>query len=109
MATKVYESTELKLSDGTVINMKPLKISLLRGFMKEFASLENVAADNDKSMDVLMNCVQIAMKQYAPALAEDKDTLEDVLDLPTVYKIIEAASGIKFDEEGNVAAAGIRG
>lgn len=109
MATSVYETTEITLIDGTKIKMRPLKISLLRGFMKEFAGLEKVATDNEKSMDVLMNCVQIAMKQYAPDLSADKASLEDVLDLPMVYKIIEAASGIKFDDEGNVAATGILG
>jgi hypothetical protein len=95
--------------DGSVIKMRPLKISLLREFMKEFASLEKVSTDNDKSMDVLIKCVQIAMKQYNPELSENKDSLEEVLDLPAVYKIIEAASGVKFDDEGNLAAAGILG
>jgi hypothetical protein len=109
MATKVYETTDLTLMDGKVLKMRPLKISLLREFMKQFAALDAVATDNDKSMDILMDCVQIAMKQYNPELATDKETLEDVLDLPTVYKIIEAASGVKFDDEGNIAAAGIRG
>lgn len=109
MATQVYETTDLKLMDGSVIKMRPLKISLLRDFMKEFAALEKVSADNDKSMDVLVRCVQIAMKQYNPELSENKESLEEVLDLPTVYKIIEAASGVKFDEAGNLAAAGILG
>jgi hypothetical protein len=38
------------------------------------------------------------MKQYKPELAEDLAKLEDVLDLPTVYQIIEAASGIKLQD-----------
>lgn len=109
MATQVYETKDLKLMDGSVIKMRPLKISLLREFMKEFSSLEKVSADNDKSMDVLINCVQIAMKQYNPELSDNKESLEEVLDLPAVYKIIEAASGVKFDDEGNLAAAGILG
>jgi shikimate 5-dehydrogenase len=109
MATQVYETTEITLMDGTKIKMRPLKISLLRDFMKEFTALEKVASDNDKSMDVLINCVQIAMKQYSPDLSDDRDKLEDVLDLPTVYKIVEAASGIKFDGEGNLTATGIVG
>jgi hypothetical protein len=49
------------------------------------------------------------MKQYNPELASNKEALEDILDLPTVYKIVEAASGVKFDGEGNPAAAGILG
>lgn len=109
MATSVYETTEIELIDGTKISMRPLKISLLRDFMKKFETIAKVADNNDKSMDVLIDCAQIAMKQYAPELAEDRTALEDNLDLPSVYKILEAASGMKFDEEGNVPATGILG
>lgn len=109
MPTTVYETTEIELMDGTKVTMRPLRISLLREFMKTFAKLEDVATDNDKSMDILMDCVQVAMKQYSPDMAEDKEVLEDNIDLPSVYKIIEAASGIKFDDSGNALAAGIVG
>jgi hypothetical protein len=44
-------------------------------------------------MNLLLDCVAIAMKQYNPELAADPAKLEDLLDLPTVYKIVEAASG----------------
>ena len=109
MATSVYETTEIELMDGTKIKMRPLKISLLREFMKTFEGIGDVADSNDKSMDVLMDCVQIAMKQYSPALAESRDALEDVMDLPNVYKVIEAAAGIKLDDSGNALMAGIPG
>ena len=104
MATTVYETTDIELLDGTKIAMRPLKISLLREFMKKFADIAEVVDDHDKSMDVLLDCVQIAMKQYAPDLAVDRDRLEDSIDLPSVYKVVEAASGIKFDDTGNPAA-----
>ena len=94
MATTINEPKEITLPDGTVINVRPLKISLLRDFMKKFTSIEEVADDNDKSMDILMECVGIAMRQYKPELAEDPAKLEEVLDLPTVYQIIEEASGV---------------
>jgi hypothetical protein len=109
MATSVYETSEIELLDGTKIKMRPLKISLLREFMKKFEGIAKVADSNDKSMDILIDCVQIAMKQYAPDLSTDREKLEDTIDLPSVYKVVEAASGIKFDDEGNVAAAAIRG
>lgn len=109
MATAVYETTELELMDGTKIKMRPLKISLLREFMNKFSEISEVASDNDKSMDILIDCVEIAMRQYSPDSFEDRAQLEEVLDLPSVYRIIEAASGIKFDEQGNAAATGIRG
>jgi hypothetical protein len=95
MATSVYETVEIALLDGSEITIRPLKISVLREFMKKFEKIAEVADDNIKSMDVLLDCVVTAMKQYKPELAE-KDKLEEVIDLPTVYKIIEVASGIKF-------------
>jgi len=109
MATSVYEVSEIELLDGTKISMRPLKISLLREFMKKFESIAKVADNNDKSMDVLIDCVQIAMKQYSPDLAADREKLEDEIDLPSVYKVVEAAAGIKLDDQGNVAAVGSLG
>jgi hypothetical protein len=98
MATTVHEGTELILMDGSKITVRPLKISLLRPFLKKFEGIAEVAEDNDKSTTILIECVQIAMKQYSPELAEDMAKLEDVLDLPTVYQIVEAASGIKLQD-----------
>jgi hypothetical protein len=99
-STTVHEENTLTLIDGSKIKVRPLKISLLREFMKQFDSLNAVVNDNEKSMNVLMECVAIAMKQYKPELAEDIAALEDNIDLPTVYKIVEAASGIQLDEKG---------
>lgn len=98
MTTTVYEEQKVKLLDDTEITVRPLKISLLREFNNKFAEITEVAEDNDKSMDVLMACVQIAMKQYSPELAADVKALEDKLDLPMVYRIIEEASGIKLGD-----------
>ena len=96
MATEKITGTQLVLMDGTKISVRPLKISLLRPFMKKFEQIAAVAEDNDKSMTLLLECAQIAMQQYSPEIAEDIDKLEEILDLPTVYQIIEAASGVKL-------------
>ena len=96
MATTVHETQEVVLIDGTKVTVRPLKISLLRPFMKKFEGVAKVAEDNEKSMTLLVECVQIAMQQYKPELAGDIQKLEVLLDLPTVYKIVEAASGINL-------------
>lgn len=97
-ANSAKDENVLVLMDGTKISIRPLKISLLRPFMKKFEELTAVAQDNEKSMDVLIECVKIAMKQYKPEILEDDVKLEEILDLPTVYKIVEAASGVKIQE-----------
>ena len=106
MATSVYEIVEVELIDGTKVSMRPLKISLLRDFMKEFQKIgdEKVAEDNIESMNVLLNCAVIAMKQYNEELAT-KEKLEDIVDLPAVYKIIEVAAGIRLNDPNALAAA----
>ena len=96
MATTVNEQKEIILVDGTKINIRPLKISLLKPFMKKFETIAEAVSDNEKSMNILMECVQIAMKQYKPELAEDLAVLEELLDLPLVYKIVEEASGVRL-------------
>ena len=105
MATTTYEAQELTLIDGTKITVRPLKISLLRPFMKKFEGVAKVAEDNEKSMTLLVECVQIAMEQYKPELATDIQKLEDLLDLPTVYKIVEAASGINLSSVTDILNA----
>jgi hypothetical protein len=106
MATSVYEVVEIELQDGTKVSMKPLKIKVLREFMKEFEKIsdEKIASDNIKSMDLLLDCAVIAMKQYNEEFAT-KEKLEDVVDLPTIYKIIEVAAGIKLNDPNALAAA----
>ena len=101
MAT-THEEKSITLIDGTEIKIRPLKISLLRDFMKKFEGIAKVSEDNDKSMNILMECVQIAMKQYSPELAEDVKKLEDSLDLPTVYKIVEEASGVNLSARNTI-------
>jgi len=109
MATTVFETVDMELMDGTKLQMRPLKISLLREFMKKFDTVVDVANSNVESMDVLVECAMIAMKQYAPEVAEDREKFEDVADIKMVYKIIEVASGIKLDAEGNDQVAALLG
>ncbi len=107
MTTTVHEESKVTLLDGTEILLRPLKISLLRPFLKKFEKVADVSEDNDKSMSLLIECVQIAMQQYSPDNSKNIKELEDILDLPTVYKIIEAASGISL-ADANALLANIK-
>jgi hypothetical protein len=96
-----YETETLTLIDGTKIEIRPLKISLLKPFMKKFEGIADIAEDNEKSISLLLECVAIAMQQYKPELATNPAQLEEILDLPTVYKIVEAASGATLGSLSN--------
>ena len=54
--------------------------------MKKFEQVALVAEDNEKSMALLMKCVQIAMKQYSPDLATDKEKLEEIMKKSTIKR-----------------------
>lgn len=105
MAITVNEEKTIILIDGTEIKARPLKISLLREFMNKIDKLSEVADDNDKSIDVLLECVKIALKQYKPELITEEaaKVLEEILDLPTIYRIVEEASGVKLGEQALLA------
>lgn len=98
MTTTINEAKEITLLDGTILNIRPLKLSLLRDFMKKFEVIATVAEDNDKSIDAMLDCVRVALKQYKPELLATDINLEEILDLPLVNKIIQEASGFEMPD-----------
>jgi GTPase SAR1 family protein len=104
MATKVYESVELELLDGTIVNIKPLNLKNLRELMKEWQKAQE-SKDEDDFLNILINCTQIAFKQYNAELAGDREALENALDIQTMYKILEVAAEIKLNDPNLVAMA----
>lgn len=97
MATKVYDSGTIKLVDGTEIYLKPLKIKYLREFMDVFELLK-ACKDDEQAIIVLSECATITMKQYYPII-KNREELEDLVDLPTIYKILDIAAGIKINNK----------
>jgi hypothetical protein len=96
MATTVYESATIELIDGTEIFLTPLKLKYLREFMDVFEFVKTSGSDDD-ALIFLVECARIAMKQYYPKIKTVHD-LEDSVDLPTIYKILDISAGIKIDK-----------
>jgi hypothetical protein len=97
MATKIYDSITIKLVDQTEIYLTPLKIKYLREFLEEFESVKKAQSD-DEAVERLIYCTRIAMKQYYPSIKTIED-VEDNLDLPTIYQILDIAAGISIGKE----------
>jgi hypothetical protein len=97
MATSIYDKQEFSLVDGTVFTAAPLKIKYLREFLDIFETIKEAKTD-DESISILVKCALVTMRQYAPNI-KTIDDLEDSLDLPTIYKIIDVAAGIKINEK----------
>jgi len=97
MATKIYETKKISLVDDRVVVAAPLKIKYLREFLETFETIKEAKTD-DESISVLAQCALIAMQQYCPSIKTIED-LEDNLDLPTIYEVIDVAAGIKINEK----------
>lgn len=109
MATKIYDIEQIILVDGTTITIEPLKIKYLRKFMELFSNLAD-KKDNEENIDKILECVLVAIQQYYPKITT-KEELEDSIDMPSIYKILDIAAGIRKknkdtqkeseDKEGN--------
>jgi hypothetical protein len=95
MPTKVYDSGYITLINGTEIYITPLKIKYLKEFMNVFQDVKS-SKNDDEAIAHLSKCASITMKQYYPSIVND---LEDHVDMPTIYKILELSAGIKINEK----------
>jgi len=98
MATTVYKNKIIKLVDGTELEIVPLKIKYLREFMEAFEYVKT-AKNDDEAIDFLVECVRITMKQYYPDINLTKSDVEDSLDMPTIYTVLDISAGIKINQK----------
>jgi hypothetical protein len=96
MPTTIYDTKYISLSDGTEVEVSPLKIKYLKEFMDIFESLKDAKNDDD-SLNILTRCIRVAMKQYYPKIRTLED-VEDSVDLPTIYEILDISAGIKMNK-----------
>lgn len=95
MATKVYNSKNIKTVDGKTITIAPLKIKYLREFLNMFEFVKDAKGD-EEAMLYLTYCAVIAMQQYSPDLAST-EKVEDSFSVPAIYEILDMAAGIKVN------------
>jgi hypothetical protein len=99
MPNKIYESATISLIDGTELFITPLKIKYLRDFMERFEDLDS-ATGEDETLNVLLDCTRLAMKQYYPSIKTVED-VEDSIDIKSMYKILEICAGIKLNSDSD--------
>ena len=62
------------------------------------------AASEDEALDVLIKACGIALEKQIPGISEDKEKLEDLLDVPTINRIIKVCGGIDLEDPNLLAA-----
>lgn len=112
MATTVYTTEEIELQDGTTVTLRPLNIKNLRKFMRVMDEFTNVETE-EQGMDILVDAAAICLVREKPEFFDaDKGTHggaseegEDILDMQSVYKILEVCGGVKLNDPNLIAAA----
>jgi hypothetical protein len=106
LATTVYDTEEIVLQNGTKVTLKPLTIKQLRKFMLVVNKLSETGTE-EESLTTLIEACAIALEKQLPEVTLDE--LEDILDVPTINRILEVCGGIKMDDPNLLAAAVLAG
>ncbi len=116
MAKTVYDSEDITLQDGREVTLVPLAIGRLRRFMKAWGEFANIESE-DQAFDIYINCCGISLeksvkddfndtKDSDKVITDDyREYLEDVLDMDTIYKILEVCGGLKLNDPKLLAEA----
>lgn len=107
MATTVYDIVEIELRDGSTISLKPLPIKQLRKFMDiinkgQEADNENPYAAMELFSEAAMLCM---LTTERPELGTDRDKFEEVIETPTMMKILEVVGGLNLTDPNLLGAA----
>ena len=106
MATKVYDEIEIELSNGEAILVKPLAIKQLRKFMEIIRKIDDGnVEDESQAMEIFIEACMVCLEKTMPELSQDKDKFEDLIEVPTMMKILEIAGGLKSADPNLLGAA----
>jgi hypothetical protein len=97
MAKNVYEVGLIENISGEIIEISPLKIKYMKPFMDKFDTLKE-NDNNEESIDILIECVLIAMHQFRPDKYITKEDVESDFDIKTLYSILEYCAEVKIKD-----------
>lgn len=98
MPTEVYQTRYINTFDGEELEIIPLKIKYLKELLNVFVLVE-YAKNEDETINILSECARIALKQYAPNLSIDIDSVQDNFDLATIYTLLNYSANLKLNEQ----------
>lgn len=116
MPKTVYDSETIELQDGREVVLVPLAIGKLKRFMKAWGEFAEISTE-EEAFDIYINCCGIALEKSVkddyPKTADSENVitdeyreyLEDVLDMDTIYKILDVCGGLKLNDPKLLAEA----
>jgi hypothetical protein len=122
MAKQVFKIVELSLQDEKAVTIRPLPIARLKRFFEAWSKFQEIE-DDDDAFGIYINCCGISLEdnfkgqfdslrankedaEKGEFLSEEyKEYLEGVLDLPTIYEILDVCGDIKLNDPNLLAKA----
>lgn len=104
MATAVYDIIDLELSNGETLQVRPLPIKPLRKFMEIIDKLDSIENESE-ALEIFIEAGMLCVSHFNKELAKDKETFEDIIEIPTLMKILEVAGGLKLNDPNLLGAA----
>ena len=106
LATTVYDVVEIELSNGEVLTLKPLSIKHLKKFMAVIKKMDEAELESeDAAMEIFIQAAMVCLESTKPELSQDKDKFEDMIEIPTMMKILEVCGGLKLNDPNLLGAA----
>lgn len=96
MGTSQRTTAEIEFADGETRTVKPLTIKKLREFLKAAEKIEADTTSNrlsDEDIDNMMEAAAIIMSTVDKKLADDRDQLEEAVDIEIFGKLMAVAMG----------------
>lgn len=106
MATTVYDVLEIELANGDSITLKPLPIKRLRTFMDIIKTMDLPENETEEAaMEIFIKGAMFCLETIKPEYSTDKDKFEEVIEIPTMMKILEVVGGLKLTDPNLLGAA----
>ena len=98
MPTEIYKTRYVHSIDGIEIEITPLKIRYLKELMETFSGVSGSMTQED-TINIICDCVRVAMKQYMPNTYKTIEEIQDSFDISTVYNVLEYSAGINISKD----------
>ena len=99
MANSLFTGTEVEFADGKTRLVKPLTIRQLRKFVKLVDGLDaNMTSLSDEDIDKMLEAAAVIIEKSDTKLAEDREALEDAVDIVVFNALVSIAMGTDPNE-----------
>ena len=73
--------------------------------MEVIQGMDKEDIGEDAAMDVFIEAAMICLQVSRPDLSTDRDKFEELIEIPTMMKILEIAGGLKLTDPNLLGAA----